>query len=219
MNKDISKEFAASYDDYILQNGWYSPDILFGLCYQYISKNQRLLDIGIGTGLSSAPFKKAGLKIYGIDNSEHMLAICRKKNIVEELREHDLSTLPLPFSDQFFDIVIANGIFHLTGPLHSVFSESSRLLKNNGIFAFTIDMLEEIDRKTYRESDIAGLWSSYNKDHDFYLYKHSQTHITDLLKKYRFQQLKSVHFRAFHDNKENRTIYFNAFITGKMPEV
>ena len=33
----------------------------------------RLLDIGIGTGLGSLPFAKTGLEIFGIDGSGEML--------------------------------------------------------------------------------------------------------------------------------------------------
>ena len=146
MNKNISEDFAQNYDKYVVENGWFSPEILLGLCHPYITAGQKLLDIGIGTGLSSIHFKKAGLEITGIDNSDYMLAICRSKQICKELVLHDISDLPLPFEDKSFDIVIANGIFHLTGSLSYIVTEINRLLKENGIFAFTVDILQNKDK-------------------------------------------------------------------------
>ena len=44
-------------------------DLLFGLCYEFTRPGQRLLDAGIGTGLSARLFPRAGLTIYGMDFS------------------------------------------------------------------------------------------------------------------------------------------------------
>jgi ubiquinone/menaquinone biosynthesis C-methylase UbiE len=63
---DSANDFAPNYDDYIRNCQWIGTDILFGLMFEYINPNQKLLDIGIGTGLSSILFKQAGLQIYRI---------------------------------------------------------------------------------------------------------------------------------------------------------
>ena len=71
----ISREFAEGYDKQSLKYGWLGPEILFGLSYEYLNPGNTMLDIGIGTGLSSIPFHKAGLKIFGVDRSDEMLKI------------------------------------------------------------------------------------------------------------------------------------------------
>jgi predicted TPR repeat methyltransferase len=53
--------------------------MVFGMAFEYVAPGERLPDLGIGTGLSSAPFRKAGPEIRGLDGSEEMLAACRRK--------------------------------------------------------------------------------------------------------------------------------------------
>lgn len=213
MNKNISIEFARNYDVYSIENHWTSPNVIFNQSIEYLKKDALLLDIGIGTGLSSEPFKKAGLKIYGLDNSEHMLAICESKNIADTLKLHDTNDLPLPFPDQMFDCVIANGIFHLIGYIKSLLGDIKRLLKRNSIFAFTIDKYEANNSKDYSITKINGIWHKYNDENNFYTYRHSNEYILELLKNLNFSNLKIMDFCAFKSINENREVDFRAYIT------
>ncbi|MBN2013236.1 class I SAM-dependent methyltransferase [candidate division KSB1 bacterium] len=215
MNKNISKTFADSYDTYSSENHWYSPEVLFGLSYEYIRPDNNLLDIGIGTGLSSDLFHRAGLSIYGIDSSEHMIAVCKSKHLAHELKVHDIADLPLPYGDTFFDIVIANGIFHLTGEIDPLFSEIYRLLQKNGILAFTTDPMKRQDQRDYSETDTTGVWRMHNDEHDFWLYKHTDDYIYSLIHKKKFTLLKSMEFCAFRSIAEKRDVHFQAYIIHK----
>jgi 2-polyprenyl-3-methyl-5-hydroxy-6-metoxy-1,4-benzoquinol methylase len=51
-----------------------------GLTYEYVQLSQRLLDLGIRSGLNSLPFHKAGLEIYGLDGSREILEFARKRD-------------------------------------------------------------------------------------------------------------------------------------------
>ena len=215
MNKNISRDFAQIYDTYSRQNHWTSPDTLFNLCKEFLNTHQILLDIGIGTGLSAIPFKKAGLKIYGLDNSEHMLEICGSKNIADELRLHDLNILPIPYSDQKFDTIIANGVFHLTGYIESLFNDINRLLKPNGIFAFTVDIYKPNDSIDYSSTGVKGIWQKINKEHNFVTFKHSVHYIEELLAAFNFYYVKELDFCAFKSLAENREVFFRIYISRK----
>jgi predicted TPR repeat methyltransferase len=59
----------------------------------------RLLDIGIGTGLGSMPFAKTGLEIFGIDGSVEMLKICKSKEFATDLKQFNLQNTPRPFGN------------------------------------------------------------------------------------------------------------------------
>ena len=66
MEKDDSirthNEQATEYDQQAHEYGWFGGEVLFGLSFEYMNPQDRLLNIGIGTGLSSQPFAKAGLE-------------------------------------------------------------------------------------------------------------------------------------------------------------
>lgn len=75
-------EFASIYDSKVKEYNSYGHEVLFGMCYEYIKPGDSLLDLGIGTGLSSVLFAKAGLNITGLEESLEMLKECRKKGFV-----------------------------------------------------------------------------------------------------------------------------------------
>ena len=125
-------ETPTDYDRQSQEHNWLSPDVLFGLTYEFTRAGQSLLDIGIGTGLSSILFHKAGLLIYGVDGSSEMLEQCAARALARELKEWDLHKSPLPYSAKFFDHVIANGVFHLFGDLKEIFDEVARIMKPLG---------------------------------------------------------------------------------------
>ncbi len=76
----VHEKHAGQYDKGVLALDCHDHDVLFGLGFEYIKAGERLIDIGIGTGMSSAPFHRAGLQISGIDGCAAMIEQCHKKN-------------------------------------------------------------------------------------------------------------------------------------------
>ena len=138
---------AAQYDQQVRDYEYYVHDVLFGMSFEYIETHERLLDIGIGTGLASLPFAKAGLEIYGFDGSPEMLKICESKSFAKELKKYDLLEIPYPYSDNYFNHVISSGVFHFFGELKAIVKEVSRIIKPGGIFAFTIAAMNSENEK------------------------------------------------------------------------
>ena len=103
----IHDQYAAGYDDSVREYGSHIAEILFGLSYEYVEAQERLLDVGIGTGLSSLPFAKAGLQIFGLDGSAAMLEQCRQKGFASELQLWDVNDVPWPYPDGSFHHVLA----------------------------------------------------------------------------------------------------------------
>jgi len=54
MNKSdsitVHDEEAAEYDQQVREYHWFGTEIVFGMCFEYVNPQDRLLDIGIGTG-------------------------------------------------------------------------------------------------------------------------------------------------------------------------
>jgi SAM-dependent methyltransferase len=135
----MSPEAATLDDSYdaLARSHYWHPEALFGLVYAYLKPEERLLDVGIGTGLASEPFAKAGLRVYGLDADPDVLAVCRAKSLAVDLREHDLLDVPWPYEAATFHHVLACGVLHFVADLAPVFAEIRRLLRPRGTFTFT----------------------------------------------------------------------------------
>jgi predicted TPR repeat methyltransferase len=137
MNEYSYNENANQYDKQVKEYDSYGHNVIFGMSYEYVKPDEKLLDLGIGTGLASIQFSKAGLKVYGIDSSDEMLEAARSKGFAEELKQYNLSGERIPYNDNFFEHVISCGVFHFLGNLSNLFAEVARVTKKHGIFAFT----------------------------------------------------------------------------------
>jgi predicted TPR repeat methyltransferase len=186
-------EHASEYDQEARETGWFGPEVLFGLCFEYVSPHERLLDIGIGTGLGSMPFARAGLEVFGIDGSAEMLEICRSKDFAQDLREFDLRGMPLPYSDGSFDHVISCGVFHLIGDLEPIFKEVFRVIKPGGIFAFNI-LAETPEKEEKVVSRNPQGYSEIRSDWGVPVFMHSGRYIEKLLQGSGFLGLKELKF-------------------------
>jgi len=131
-------QFAEGYDNQVKDYNSYGHEVLFGLCYQYIKGSGSLLDLGIGTGLSSVHFAAAGLDVTGLDGSKGMLEECWKKGFAGELKQLNIQETPYPYDSNVFSFVLCCGVFHFFGELRPIFQEAFRLIENSGIFAFTV---------------------------------------------------------------------------------
>lgn len=174
--------YAADYDRQVAAYGCYLAEALFGLSYETIQPGEALLDLGIGSGLSAAPFAKAGLTITGMDFSAAMLALCRAKGLAAELKQHDLLNTPWPFPSQAFDHAVCCGVFHFIGDLEAIFAEARRVIRPAGLFAFTtktasspLNEGQKYERVTADGQDV---------------FSHSSAYIESLLNQNRFERLK-----------------------------
>ena len=134
---DWTDEMITAYDEEAEATGWYGPEVVFGLTYAYVQPGQSMLDIGIGTGLGSILFLKAGLEIHGMDISPQMLAACRSKGF-SSLHLQDLSKTPYPFDPESIDHAVCTGVLNFFSDPSPVFQEASRILRKGGLFAFVV---------------------------------------------------------------------------------
>ncbi len=169
-------KYAPDYDLQIKNYDCYLAEVLFGLSYEHVKEGETLLDIGIGTGLSSSLFQRAGVQVFGIDGSAEMLALCRSKGIAQELVEQDLLQLPWPYADDQFQHVISCGVFHFMGDLEGIFAEIARVQKTGGLLAFTtMDAAEDAPQNMnylQREEDGLAIFAHSAS----YLYRLMQDH-------------------------------------------
>ena len=182
MNATLHDAYAADYDQQVQSYGCHVADVLFGLCYEYIQPSQRLLDAGIGSGLSAQLFAKAGLEVHGMDFSPAMLAACRAKGFAADLRLHDLQQAPWPYQASGFDHVVCCGVLHFMSGLEAIFAEAARVLTPGGVFAFTTQLPGALsdDRQSYQQRVVG----------DFAIFAHAPAYVETLLAQHSLAPLK-----------------------------
>ncbi len=183
------EQSAGIYDQAASEGGYAAPDALFGLCFEYLRPGQCLLDVGIGTGLSSLLFARAGMEVHGLDGSAEMLKECEKKQFAAGLKLWDLRLAPWPFEDRFFDHAIECGTLPFIPDLEMIFSEVARLVRPQGIFAFTIkvpgpELNAGAGTRKYSSEVIDGV----------VIYSHRPNYVASLLSGCGFEKRKQFSF-------------------------
>lgn len=206
MNQDVDvpvyKESASNYDNQIKAYDSYGHDALFGMSFDFVNADEKLLDIGIGTGLASIQFSKVGLKVYGLDASQEMLNACQSKSFTEELRLYDMTCDTIPYEDHYFNHVISCGALHFIGDLTNLFTEVKRVMKKGGIFAFTIAPQETA--VGYIEEPTS--WGVS-------IFKHASQYIMDLLDENDLELQKEQRLLIKGEDKVSYNMLFSVLIT------
>lgn len=202
--EELHGSSATQYDDLCQSMECHAQEVLFGLAYEYVFPGQKLLDIGIGTGLSASLFHKAGLEICGLDFSEDMLRVCAKKGIARELKVCDLSQDFLPYPDGDFHHVSSCGVFHFLEDLNAVFGEVQRVMKPGGTFSFTTKDIQD------------GNAEYVDPGSEIEIYCHDRSKINMLANRHHFQQLKWLTFYMYDDLEKDKRSLFTAHVLKKI---
>lgn len=101
-----------------------------------VTGGTRLLDVGTGSGVAAAIAQKRGADVVGIDFSEAMLAEARRRVPSVEFRAASADLLP--FDDETFDAVVANGVLHHLAQPADALAEARRVLVPGGRIACTV---------------------------------------------------------------------------------
>lgn len=112
--------------------------------YKVIPKAERALDIGAGQGYDLILLKQIHRQcdLYAIEFFQPYIDELKKKNIFTV--SLDIEKEKFPFSEEYFDIIIANQIFEHLKELFWVMHEISRVLKRKGYLI--IGVPEDYDR-------------------------------------------------------------------------
>ena len=143
---------------------WYPSEPVIRLLCSYKktkgAENVKILDLGCGNGRHVWLAAQEGFQVYGIDLSDSAIKLARdwlnREGLkVKDLRSGDITT-KLPYSDNFFDLVISYGVLDhmLLSDSKRVVAEISRILKIGGLMflklesntSFTFDPGNQINK-------------------------------------------------------------------------
>lgn len=152
---EIFDDIAGEYDDWYRRPlGALVDRVEKEPVYAYLAPGagEHILDVGCGTGNFSLELARLGVRVTGIDISEAMLAIARRKAEAAGLDIEFLQAdaMRLPFAADSFDKVVSVTALEFAPDLKAVLAESYRVLKPGGRLVIGL---------------IGGnsLWSSYYK--------------------------------------------------------
>ena len=90
----------------------------------------RVLDVGCGNCWTNQLFNGTHVEHFGIDISDNALKLAEKRGVIA--KKVDLDCDPIPFEDNFFDLVLCSDIIEHTLYPENILKEARRVLKEGG---------------------------------------------------------------------------------------
>lgn len=135
--------FASSFENVLSELNYQVPtliaDSLKGTLKTKLFKKRRILDLGCGTGLCTEAIQKyfPNEEYYGVDISERMLEIAKRKGIFKALTADDINNF-VTTDNNIYHTIVAGDVLTYFGDVKLLFREIARLTKFNGLFCFSI---------------------------------------------------------------------------------
>ncbi len=139
---DIRRRFdraAAEFDDHDFVHR-HTADGLLARLEPLVIDATTVIDLGCATGGATASLRKRfrGATIVGVDASAAMLQRYRKRgSLMSRARAVQADAASLPFADDSVDVVFANLLLPWIDDPATVCRETSRVLREDGLFVFS----------------------------------------------------------------------------------
>jgi predicted TPR repeat methyltransferase len=169
---------------------------------------QRLLDIGIGTGLSSALFRLGfpDLHITGIDVAPNMLDACKTKGVADRLFRCDVRHDNLPPGP--YEGIIAAGILEFIEHADDIVEPVAKHLRSGGYAAIAFEtpataplygakMFGGIIGHGPASIAIRRIHSRFPWPHVYTKYLHSTAHVVSLCQQQGLEVVDATRFDAY----------------------
>ena len=135
--------FARNFDVQLARMEYKAP----GLLVEAVKAQARalagldVLDAGCGTGLCGPLIRPIAQRLAGIDLSEDMLVEARKLDVYDETIACELTAYMASHPTEF-DLIISADTLCYFGKVEPVFRAVYTCLRNNGLFAFTVERMD-----------------------------------------------------------------------------
>jgi predicted TPR repeat methyltransferase len=169
-----------------------SPALVTSVVLERAPEGCELLDVGIGTGLSIAPYLRTTRfkRIVGIDPSSAMLHKCRAKFPGVELHHGTIETVSFDLATRF-DIIQSCGAVEHIKDLVPLMARVSALLKPGGYFVFTYEPELPFSRWQSKRARHLGTWGFEP------VFRRTPDEMQELLKSAGLVASEDIEFKAY----------------------
>jgi len=130
--KRIYAGYSGVYD--ALFKRFFYPRIKHAINYMHIKPGERVLDVGVGTGLSLAEYPK-GCRVVAVDLSFEMLRKAKEKvgkNRLDHIKVLNMDAMNIAFRDDTFDKVFISHVVTVVPDPYKLMNEVRRVCKTGG---------------------------------------------------------------------------------------
>ena len=203
----IAPEFSATR-----YQTWKETEFLFN---DYVMPGDKVLDLGCGNGRFFEFLEDKDIDYIGVDFSEKLIEIAKKK--YPKIKFQVADALNLPFPNNYFDKIYSIAVLHHIPSekfRRQFLEEARRILKPNGFFILTVWETESkknlnlfIKDTALRltgkleKGDTFRPWG--NKDAERYFHYFSEKELTKLVKQTKFKIIKQGVTTNERGNKKN----------------
>jgi len=155
-------DWAQTYEAELCAMGYRLPALIAAVFARYVPVDVGpILDAGCGGGIQSEPLALLGYGPFtGIDLSEGMLEVAKRKGIYSDLKQMALGGR-LDFEDDTFAAVISSGTITPGHAPPEAFDDLTRVARRGALIVFSLRDDETMDpayADAIRRLETAGLW-------------------------------------------------------------
>ena len=160
---------------------------------QHIKQNEKVLELGCGTGYFTREIVKTNAAVTAIDISPDLLAIAQKEVSATNVTFCEENAYLMTFADESFDSVIGSSVLHHLD-IEKAIAEIHRVLKSNGFIAFTEPNM--LNPQIALQKNIPWLKRKLGDSPDETAFFRWQ--LISLLKKHKFSRIEVIPFDFLH---------------------
>lgn len=183
--------------------------------------NRKILDLGCGTGQLTRVILnefKDDFKLYALDIVKEDLEVLRNSTKDDRLILQEGSFYELPFEDNHFDIVVSNHVIHYAEDLARLINETSRILKEDGIFLFSTVCFQTEAGKSEKEVIYGTLTLPDSTALKVHAYARTFSEVETILKAHQFLPVYNLSYEYAqffkpHNYHPNTSYDYNTVVT------